>query len=140
MSRYSQLTTTQAPPAGRAGDTWPTQPLPYTPTQPGVYRETPTRALSVKSDVGVPLLWALISGAIVGVGLLYASKDLESAMYLFGTVTLVAWPLGIWVVIRTLTAHERPDKRPPVIITAPEEQKASGKLVINGGRGRAEQR
>lgn len=129
MSRYSQMTTT---PASRSAAP-PMQPA------PGMWRDMPTRALSVRSDVGVPLLWAVVSGLLVGVGLWYLSRDVDAALGIGGLVTLIVWPLGIWVVIRSLTAHEWPQE-PPAPWFPPEVQPAQeGTVVINATHGRAEQ-
>ncbi len=132
MSRYTSLTT----PATR-GAAPPMQAPQPPPAAPGMWRDMPTRALSVRSDVGVPLLWALVSGLLVGVGLWYLSRDVDAALGIGGLVTLIVWPLGIWVVIRSLTAHEWPQD-PPAPWFPPDEQERGGTLVLNAEHGRAE--
>ncbi len=129
MSRYSQLTT----PASRSAAP-PMQPA------PGMWRDMPTRALSVRSDVGVPLLWAVVSGLLVGVGLWYLSRDVDAALGIGGLVMLIVWPLGIWVVIRSLTAHEWPETQPAPQFPEMPAPAGEGTLVIGGERRRAEQR
>jgi hypothetical protein len=110
------------------------------PAPPAVHRDTPARAPSIRADVVVPFLWALITSLITSIGLYVAGNDFDLAVAWFGLSLLSIWLAGLYVVIRSLYAHERPAVVPPAVTQAPAEQAHEGTIVINGARGRMAQR